>query len=189
MHQNELLQDHHRLKATLSPPCIHFLSLSTIHHQGFFNANPSIWTLNSPSLNIPHYLNHTSISMHTKFYFSQLMPTWFLCFYKTKATCLCGYFYDFFYCHTHLDTMSMHTSSAASACRFSYWGVNTNTIANYQFRVLPRVLPCNSCYDVEAIIILFTSYNCHTITTLRLAPRCFQHLSSYWYSKWLHYLC
>ena len=70
-----------------------------------------------------HYgpINHNMVSMQSNFGAINS--------YKTKAICLCGYFYDFFYCHNHLDTMSTHHLQPVPVDFLSsYWGVNTNTI-------------------------------------------------------------
>jgi len=83
-------------------PSIHFLSLSMLHHHHpYFKAsltasptNPSIWTL-SPSLHT------TLLAIYT--------------FYKTKAMCMCCYFYDLAD-HNHLDTMS---TDHLQSCRLS----------------------------------------------------------------------
>jgi len=123
-----------------SPPCIHFLSLSILHHHpspSFFNTNPS--TLYSPLLN--SYCITLTIPLHAYkiLLFSSLHDFFAMhSFYKTIANCLCGYFYDFFYSHNHLDTMSAHHLQPVPVdffiillrCQYKH------CIANYQFRVL-----------------------------------------------------
>ena len=121
--------------------------------------------------------------MHITFCFSRCLRDFFAIHYlfTKQKQCACVAISMIHSDHNHLET-----PSAASVCRFLIILLRCkykHYIANNQFRVLQSRVPpyniMNFCYDVEAIIILFTSYNRHIIITLRLAPRCFQHLSSY----------